>query len=86
MNPNKIKPCLLFEDADEGLEAVEEEPEDDEVDEEAETDIDEASQGSQSSAIIVTSSKKGVAGHCAKRWWVYLIGVCVLVAVIIPIM
>lgn len=58
MNPNKIKPCLLFEDADEGLEAVEEEPEDDEVDEEAETDIDEASQGSQSSAIIVTSSKK----------------------------
>jgi len=30
--------------------------------------------------------KKGIAGHCAKRWWMYLLGVCILVAVLIPIM
>lgn len=40
----------------------------------------------QTEAVLEKPRKRGFVGHCAKRWWMYLIGVCILVAVAVPVM
>ncbi|KAK4211072.1 hypothetical protein QBC37DRAFT_255682, partial [Rhypophila decipiens] len=36
-------------------------------------------------AVSEKPRKRGIAGHCARFWWAYLIGVIVLVVIVVPV-
>lgn len=36
-------------------------------------------------AVSEKPRKRGVAGHCARFWWAYLIAVIVIVVIVVPV-